>query len=61
MKKKETRGERENGRWRLTGKLDKGSLTILTCISAGVYIYICWYDIPELVIPIRISLIEGCC
>jgi hypothetical protein len=32
MKKKETRGERENGRWRLTGRLDKGSLTILTCI-----------------------------
>jgi hypothetical protein len=25
------------------------------------YISLSWYDIPELVIPIRISLIEGCC
>jgi hypothetical protein len=25
------------------------------------YIYLSWYDIPELVVPIRISLIEGCC
>ena len=27
----------------------------------GVYISLSWYDIPELVVPIRISLIEGCC
>ena len=25
------------------------------------YISLSWYDIPELVVPIRISLIEGCC
>ena len=25
------------------------------------YISLRWYDIPELVVPIRISLIEGCC
>jgi hypothetical protein len=25
------------------------------------YISLSWYDIPELVIPIRISMIEGCC
>ena len=25
------------------------------------YIYLSWYDIPELVVPIRISLIEDCC
>jgi hypothetical protein len=24
------------------------------------YIYLRWYDIPEIVVPIRISLIEGC-
>jgi len=24
------------------------------------YIFLSWYDIPELVVPIRISLIEGC-
>jgi hypothetical protein len=26
-----------------------------------IYIYLRWYDIRELVVPIRISLIEGCC
>jgi len=26
-----------------------------------MYISLSWYDIPELVVPIRISLIEGCC
>jgi hypothetical protein len=25
------------------------------------YISLSWYDIPELVVPIRISLIKGCC
>ena len=25
------------------------------------YIYLSWYDIPELVVPIRISFIEDCC
>jgi hypothetical protein len=25
------------------------------------YISFSWYDIPEFVVPIRISLIEGCC
>jgi hypothetical protein len=25
------------------------------------YISLRWYDIPELVVPIRITLIEGCC
>ena len=25
------------------------------------YIYLSWYDIPELVVPVKISLIEGCC
>jgi hypothetical protein len=25
------------------------------------YISLSWYDIPDLVVPIRISLIEGCC
>jgi hypothetical protein len=25
------------------------------------YISLSWYDIPELVVPIKISLIEGCC
>jgi hypothetical protein len=25
------------------------------------YISLSWYDIPELVVPIRISMIEGCC
>jgi hypothetical protein len=25
------------------------------------YISLSWYDIPELVVPIRITLIEGCC
>jgi hypothetical protein len=25
------------------------------------YMSLRWYDIPELVVPIRISLIEGCC
>ena len=25
------------------------------------YTSLSWYDIPELVVPIRISLIEGCC
>ena len=25
------------------------------------YISLSWYDIPELVVPIRISLTEGCC
>jgi hypothetical protein len=25
------------------------------------YISLSWYDIPELVVSIRISLIEGCC
>jgi hypothetical protein len=25
------------------------------------YISLRWYDIPELVVPIMISLIEGCC
>jgi hypothetical protein len=25
------------------------------------YIFLSWYDIPELVVPIRISLIGGCC
>ena len=25
------------------------------------YIYLSWYDIPEPVFPIRISLTEGCC
>jgi hypothetical protein len=25
------------------------------------YISLSWYDIPELVVPIGISLIEGCC
>ena len=26
-----------------------------------VYIFLSWYDIPELVVTITISLIEGCC
>jgi hypothetical protein len=26
-----------------------------------MYIYLSWYDIPKLVVHIRISLIEGCC
>jgi hypothetical protein len=25
------------------------------------YISLSWYNIPELVVPIKISLIEGCC
>jgi hypothetical protein len=25
------------------------------------YISLSWYDIPELVVPIRISLTESCC
>jgi hypothetical protein len=38
------RGERKNGQWMLTGKLDKGSLTILTFIwSINIYIYIYIY------------------
>ena len=27
----------------------------------GVYVSLSWSDIPELVVPVRISLIEGCC
>ena len=27
----------------------------------SVYISLCWYDIPEFVVPIRISSIEVCC
>jgi hypothetical protein len=26
-----------------------------------IYMSLSWYDIPKLVVPIRISLIEGCC
>jgi len=29
--------------------------------ACGVYISLSWYDIPELVITITISLIQGCC
>jgi hypothetical protein len=28
---------------------------------SNIYISLNWYDIPELVIPIMISLLEGCC
>jgi hypothetical protein len=30
-------------------------------VFSNIYISLNWYDIPEFVIPIMISLLEGCC